>query len=980
MTSGTPTAPPTVVADAVAEAVARAKGGDALAPATVVAPNGYAAVAARRALTRSLTGGVANVSFTTAGELVRRLGGRRLAAERRRLASAAVELEAIRVVAASAAPRWCGLATQPRALTAIARTFAELRRWTAEGFESLARQSGPSAEVVGLLVAVRRHLEEHGFADALDLRDRAVAAAREEPGLDIELGPLVVLALPELAPAEEALLEVLGGRLGWTRLPDEPARSCTQLQPCADPDEEARAAVRAVLAGAEDGVALWQQAILHPPGPHYGRLLHQHLAAASIPTTGPELGRLDRSTAGHTLVGLLALAGSEWSRQDVMALLTASPLRTGPDGRSVPVSRWNAVSAAAGVVRGLPQWRDRLARLASTDDAVAGEAAALGEFVAGLACRLDGGGATWAERAQAAVDLLDHYLDVDGGGAWPAAQVAALAQVRDAVRGLGELDAMGRGADAVAFQRAVQAQLERGVLDSRDGGGQGVFVAPYDQARGMRFHTVVLTGLADGIVPGFAGDDALLPDAVRRMDGSGALRTRARRQEDLFADVSAALSAGDERRIVTYPRIDPRTGRAHVPSRWLDPLASASTRHTPVDSFPAALRLGGPSLSTTDLRLRSLERWRRGDISSSPMVWADPTLRTGIDAVRSRAGRAFTRFDGLVPAGAVTPFDPEHPVSATRLELYAECPRRFLFDRVLGISERTLPEDLWRIEARDRGSLVHAILERYVVERIDGAPRSLERLLAIGEEYLDDATAGGMVGKPLLWRLDRAAIRRDLRVFHAEEGELVPLAAEFAFGSDPGDAGAPVAVGLPNGRTVRFRGRADRVDRAPDGALVVSDYKTGRQRGLAKLTNDPLVGGRRLQLPLYALAARDQFGAAGTVEARYWMVSAERQTACYHLELTDDVEAHFRDVVGRIAMGVEAGAFPGIPGPPRETSFEGCAYCDFDRVCPATRDRQWAAKRGALEVAPVNDLLDAEVPDEVAGAVERGTPDRRSRP
>lgn len=342
--------------------------------------------------------------------------------------------------------------------------------------------------------------------------------------------------------------------------------------------------------------------------------------------------------------------------------------------------------------------------------------------------------------------------------------------------------------------------------------------------------------------------------------------------------------------------------------------------------------------------------------------------------VRARAARSFTRFDGLAGAGQVTPFDPANPVSATRLETYAECPRKFLFDRVLGIRERLLPEDLWRIEARDRGSLVHAVLERYVAERIAGAPRSLDRLLEIADEHLDEAAAGGLVGKALLWRIDRAAITRDLRAFHAEEGDSVPLAVEMSFGDDD-SLTAAVAVELPGGRSVQFHGRADRVDRDQGGELVVSDYKTGRQTGIAKLgSTDPLDGGRRLQLPLYALAARQAFGTDGEpVTARYWMVSAERSAAYFQLELDDRLERHFADVVGRIARGIDQGCFPAIPGTPRENTFENCMYCDFDAVCPITRDRQWTAKRGAPALAPVDDLLAVDAGEPLSASLVRTT-------
>ena len=75
------------------------KGGDPLAPVTVVAPSGYAAVFVRRALGR-LPGeggrrGWANVDCTTVTALLRSLGAPALAARGLRLVSPAVDLEVI---------------------------------------------------------------------------------------------------------------------------------------------------------------------------------------------------------------------------------------------------------------------------------------------------------------------------------------------------------------------------------------------------------------------------------------------------------------------------------------------------------------------------------------------------------------------------------------------------------------------------------------------------------------------------------------------------------------------------------------------------------------------------------------------------------------------------------------------------------------------------------------------------------------------
>jgi ATP-dependent helicase/nuclease subunit B len=976
-----PTAP--AVAHELLQAVLEAKGGDPLAPVTVLAPSNRAVVSARRTLTLAARDrplpAVANVSSTTLGDLARTIAAPVLRARGLLPVPSVVERETIRTVAAGGPSSFASLAGHPRTLAAVERAFAELRGLSEPALEAIARSSARGARAAALLVAVRRQLHESGFADSLDLREAALSALGSGTPLAEEPGALVLLEPAPNAPGEVALLAALSAR--WPLRPVGPApfTTATEHWACADAEQEARNAVRLVLAGLEQGLPLWRQAVFHPPGPGYARLLHQQLAVAGVPTNGPELRRLDRTGPGRALLGLLELAGGDWPRHQVLAWMSSAPLRTGTgDGRPVPVSRWNALSAAAGVVRGPGQWRQRLARLAERQPEDADEATALAGFVEELAGRSGRPFESWAERARWAASLLEEHLDAEGQGPWPAEQSLALDQVLEVVHSLADLDTVSADADLAGFRRAVRAELEARHLDTAElpggGVGDGVLVAPYDQARGLGFHSAVVVGLADALVPGHGGEDAVLSDELRALDSSGALPTRAQRQDDLLEDVRFALSSGSVRRVVSHPLTDPRTGRLQVPTRYMDQLVGAAVPVQRVDSLAASLRAPGPPMSAGDLTLRSMSSWSgRGlDMLVSPPVLLDDRLRTGIGALRGRASDLFTRFDGWVGTGRVTPYDPDNPVSATRLETYAECPRRFLFERVLNVHERTLPEDLWRIEARDRGSLVHAILERYLDERIAGAPRSLQLLLSIAEEHLDEAAAGGMVGKPLLWRLDRAAILRDLHLFYAEEGDLEPLAAELAFGEeDGGHSAVPVVLG--DGRTVRFRGRADRVDRAPGGDLVVSDYKTGRQSHLAKLTSDLLVGGRRLQLPLYALAARHAFGVRGSerVLARYWMVSADRTAAFYTLELTEEAERHFTEVVGRMTRAIEAGCFPAIPGARRDNGFDVCAWCDFDQVCPVTRDRQWAAKRNDVVLAPVVDLLEVEVPQSLAGAVER---------
>jgi hypothetical protein len=979
-------------------AVERAKGSDPLAPVTVVTSSGYAAVFVRRALAfgtgidaRRGRRGTANVKAITAGELVRSLGVPLLGSRGLRPASRAIETETLRTEA-SAAGGWLGhYAGHRRALDAVGRALGELRYCPPAVLDSIGARDPHAGALVTLLRAVRTRLHAHGFADDTDVACAALNAVRAGGDATKGLGPLFTWHLGRRPRDEMEVLSHLGAR----RIDEGPAgrsRPCPlcEVRPCADVDEESRAAVRAVIEKAEAGVALWRQAIFHPPGTGYARLLHQHLASAGVATNGPGVRRLDRSAAARTLLGFLELAGGDWSRDRVSMWLATAPVVTGRRGRPVPASRWSSLSASAGVIRGAAQWSERLARHAADHESDASEAEAMSEFVSGLVSRAAARGRTWAEHARWAADVLEEYLDPGvGNGLWPADEIAAYEQVRGVVRSLGDLDHVSAGTDPDSFRRALETVLEQTELDTGESGigtfGDGVFVSPFGMARGLRFHQVVACGLADAVVPGPGAAEPLLGEEIRLSDTSGTLRTRTARRDELHDDLLCAIGAGTVHRSATFPRCDPRSGRLYSPSRWLPALAPPGTPWAPVDSFAAGITGGGPSVSLRELELRVLERWVScgGDASLSPVARADPRLAAAYEAVAARAGPNFTRFDGWVGTGAVSPFDPAAPVSATRFETYARCPRRFMFERTLRVSKRVLPEELWRIQPATRGSLVHEILEAYVAERISGASRSLERLLVVAGEHLDKAAAGGLVGKRLLWRIERATILRELRRFHAEEGDLRPLSVEFCFDTEGADA-PPVKIDLENGQAIRFRGSADRVDRTPSGHLVVSDYKTGKQSGLGDLMHDPVAAGTLLQLPLYGMAAGARFGAGSTgqVHARYWLLSSERSAPCYHLVVTEQVQERFRRVVGEIAGAIAAGCFPGIPGAPVwEGHFKNCRVCDFDELCPVDRERQWNRKLSDPKLRSVSELLHDEAPGSLGGAVVKGfvDPDRGSR-
>jgi hypothetical protein len=259
---------------------------------------------------------------------------------------------------------------------------------------------------------------------------------------------------------------------------------------------------------------------------------------------------------------------------------------------------------------------------------------------------------------------------------------------------------------------------------------------------------------------------------------------------------------------------------------------------------------------------------------------------------------------------------------------------------------------------------VHETLDLFLAEvlaRSEGAPApdapwraaDRERLREIAEARMAVYEAQGRTGRRLFWHRDRRRILAELdRFLEADSAMrddygLRPIATELRFGFTDG---AP-AVDLPlsDGRTLRFRGAADRVDLTDSGTLWVLDYKTGKPNGIPD--HDPTAAGTMLQLPVYAHAARASFGTPDTpVAAAYWLVSTRGRFELEELELDDTVDARVDEVLRALADGISGGVFPCRVDPPSSWGRHFRSYLDPDARGTRDRYREWLRKREAPEL------------------------------
>jgi RecB family exonuclease len=391
--------------------------------------------------------------------------------------------------------------------------------------------------------------------------------------------------------------------------------------------------------------------------------------------------------------------------------------------------------------------------------------------------------------------------------------------------------------------------------------------------------------------------------------------------------------------------------RAHDAS-----IASASElRRAPASAWlrrppsPLAAMLTGAPVDLAEARLRTAVIARRDNVG----LQEPHPLRRALDLLAARHGNGFSEFDGNLSSLPGEDLIPRRGVSPTTLEQYAACGMRYFLASVLRLRPPEEPEDRDTIDARDKGILVHEVLDAFFKRQRDrGRPAVNEawtdadrdELLALLDAEIERTRQRGRTGLDIFASHEARRLRAELAAFLDYDTdfrrETGARPVEFEYRLPEQDYGG-----------IAMRGYVDRIDRTPDGrGAWVLDYKTGSTRSYDTMKDDdPLAGGTKLQLPVYLAAVPD----AAEAHALYWFISSNGGFAQKEFDATPENRALFERTLASILAGVRAGAFPPVPGDedtrPRG-SFVNCTFCDFARLCTTRRADEFESKRSDAAV------------------------------
>jgi len=756
-----------------------------------------------------------------------------------------------------------------------------------------------------------------------------------------------------------------GGLLRREACPEErrehPPRNDIEFLEAQTRAVEARAALRWLKARiVRDGLSLSDVAILARDLEPYRPFLEETAAEFGIPLNVVGGQPLAENPAVAALLSLLSLPASDWPRRPLLDAWRSPYFDWSEQGITPPdASALDEISRQGRVTGGLEQWReafDLWEKRQKTGDELEEDESPL-SLGAPQGCFAKG----WGVRAafESFVDAItppstatvrqyvafietligddpvllpfSHFENGgnEGGGvnivacarANPSTarrDVDALRAFKDVLRGLVLAEsALNTGAlDYAAFYADLRGAVETATYFVK--AEAGVLAASVLEARGLSFQAVALMGLSEGEFPRQEREDVFLRESDRAILRERGLPLETRLHGDEATFFYQAVTRARQRLLLTRPYLA-QDGQPWEPSPFWDEIR----------------RLNG---SRPTVRVRPEDGLEPAEAASS-VEWRETArefdihIKNGIEALKARLySHAEGKFEGDVSelAGDLTArFGPEHGWSASRLESYGTCPFEFFIAYGLGLEPRTPPEE--GFDVRILGSMLHKILED-----VYRAATDLETCLAVLPEKARVVFASapqeyGFRPTPL-WERQQRELERRLR-------ETVTALAEVSQGYTPRYLEARFGMGEPSlvlrteAGEVRLHGYIDRLDAAPDGSLRVIDYKAGG----AAISARHLQEGRRLQLPIYALAARDALGLGEVSGGFYWHIQQAKPSSLKLEKYEGGVGAAFATAIahiGKHVKGIRAGHFEPKP------LEEGCpSYCPAVNFC-------WRYKKG----------------------------------
>ncbi len=733
----------------------------------------------------------------------------------------------------------------------------------------------------------------------------------------------------------------------FSRLPQEATKVATTIEfvEAQTRAVEARAALRWVKSRVvRDGMKLSEVAILARDLEPYRSFLEETATEFGIPLRIVGGQPLNENPAVAALLALLSLPANDWSRRALIESWRSPYFDFSQQGiNSNVAATLDEISRVGKVSQGLSQWREafemwkkrkvaefeddlpamesKVSRLSDVQSLETLESkfqafvdlltppnrASMKEFVAFVESVIGDDPALLTAFSSKESDGLNIVGRARENPSTSERDVAALRAFKDVLRGLVLAESVFDN-DSLAyadFYKDLRGAVESATFTVP--AESGVFVASALDGRGLSFEAVVLMGLSEGEFPKQEREDILLRESDRAVLREHGLPLETKLHGDEATFFYQAITRARQKLLLTRTYLA-EDGQAWEPSPFWEEIN----------------RLNGTS---STVRIRGDAGLVDSAEAASNVEWVESArdfdihIQNGIEVLRARMDpKAAGIYEGEL-FDLSERFGAAHGWSASRLESYGTCPFEFFIAYAMELEPRVEAEE--GFDVRMLGSMLHKILED-VYSGVELTMAAGKVFASAPEEYGFRPTA--------LWTQQQAELLRALEKTIDELNKVsqgyTPKKMEARFGM-----GEPSLVLQTSAGEVRLHGYIDRLDAAPDGSLRVIDYKAGS----AAISASHLKEGRRLQLPIYALAARDALGLGDVSSGFYWHIQKAEASSLKLEKFEGGVNGAFETAIahiGRHVTGIRAGHFE--PKAPEE----GCpSYCPAVNFC-------WRYKKG----------------------------------
>jgi len=419
--------------------------------------------------------------------------------------------------------------------------------------------------------------------------------------------------------------------------------------------------------------------------------------------------------------------------------------------------------------------------------------------------------------------------------------------------------------------------------------GHQIVCADCTEVRGISFQAVALIGMAEGEFPGTIKEDPFLrnEDRSNLKETFGfpiRLSTESAEAEFFYEAVTRA----SDWLLITRPRIADN-GAPWQPSPYWEEILRL-TDIIPEMKTSRSVPLLEVAASWTELfeviaavgskdqkRLLREARELYPDFSTQ--------ILKAENVIYYRSGRSDIndlRYDGgLEHLGKELSirYPEEHVWSPSRLENYQTCPYSFFVNNLLGLEKAEPPQE--GLDARQLGNIYHHIMEDLYLEVGDDydIPGLLASLPDVARKVFDEAPTREGFRETAWWHHTQREILTNIQqsiiVLEGMDGSFRFYRAEQKFGIR-NDSASQLDIEVEGEGTYHLRGLIDRVDINDRGNLRIIDYKTSSPFGF---DNQAVREGKKLQLPLYALAAQNGLQLGDVQEGFYFHVRSAQPSS-----------------------------------------------------------------------------------------------------